>query len=104
MRPARSDKLRVYFRPTATRTQERSDGDRLRGEPCVRRVVFVSKAQALKLMKKRFPGLYQAGQPTAGLNPFPDSFTVTAGKLSWVPTLGAAVAHWPGVDKVNWKT
>jgi hypothetical protein len=39
-----------------------------------------------------------------GSNPFPDSFTVIASKLSCVSTIGAAVAHWPGVDKVNWKT
>jgi cell division protein FtsX len=102
VRPARSDKLRVYFRPSATRTQERSDGDRLRGEPCVRRVVFVSKGQALKLMQKQFPNLFT--KRTMTRNPLPDSFTVTAGKLSCVSTIGASVAHWPGVATVRWKT
>jgi cell division protein FtsX len=103
VRPAVSDKFKIFFRTSATRAQEKADGARLRNEPCVRRVVFVSKAQALKVMKKQFPGLYQAGQPMAGTNPLPDAFTVTASKLSCVPTIARTVAHWPGVATVKWR-
>jgi cell division protein FtsX len=101
---ARSDTVRVYFRPSATRSQETSVGNRLRNESCVRRVVFVSKAHALKAMKKKFPDLFRAGQPLATSNPLPDSFTVTASSRSCVPTVGGEAAHWPGVDSVRWKT
>jgi cell division protein FtsX len=58
----------------------------------------------LKIMKKHFPGLFGAGQPLAGHpNPLPDSFTVTAGKLSCAGEVHASIAsaHWPGVSAVR---
>jgi cell division protein FtsX len=101
---ARSTTIHVYFESGASHAQETSVEQRLRHEPCVRRVVFVSKAQALTIMKKQFPALFAAGQPLAGhKNPLPDSFTVTASKLSCAGGVRAssATAHWPGVSEVR---
>jgi cell division protein FtsX len=101
---ARSTKIQVFFKPGATRSQEMYVEQRLRHEHCVRRVVFVSKAQALKIMKKQFPALFGAGSPLAGhKNPLPDSFKVTASKLSCAGGVRASIAaaHWPGVSQVR---
>ena len=77
-------------------------GAKLRREPCVRQVRFVSKAQALAEMKKKFPQLFNQAMPA---NPLPDSFVVTPAKPSCGPELAAAVraAHWPGVQHVGLK-
>jgi hypothetical protein len=40
---ARSTTIRLFFKGSATRSQETSVEQRLRREPCVRRVVFVSR-------------------------------------------------------------
>jgi cell division protein FtsX len=101
---ARSTTIQVFFKTGATRSQETYAGQRLRSEPCVRRVVFVSKAQALKIMKKKFPALFGVGSPLAGhRNPLPDSFTVTASKLSCAGDVRARIAttHWPGVREIR---
>jgi cell division protein FtsX len=101
---AHSTTIRVYFKRGATRAQETSVEQRLRSEACVRRVVFVSKAQALKIMKTQLPQLFGAGSPLAGhSNPLPDSFTVTASKLSCAGGVRASIAaaHWPAVSLVR---
>lgn len=85
----------------ATRSQEQQVGHRLREEPCVRKVVFISKAEAWATFKKEHPKLVGAQPPGMG-NPLPDSFKVTPDKRSCVATIAAAAraAHWPGVQKI----
>ena len=86
----------------ATRSQEQLVGDRLRHEPCVRKVVFISKAEAWATFKKKHPKLAAASPPGMG-NPLPDSFKVTPDKRSCVAPIAAAAraARWPGVQKVE---
>ena len=86
----------------ATRREERLVGARLRREPCVRRVVFVSKAEALAKMKRQFPQLFQQGMPS---NPLPDSFVVTPAEPSCVAAIAAdaRAARWPGVQRIALK-
>jgi cell division protein FtsX len=101
---ARSTRIQVFFKNSATRSQETYVEQQLRREPCIRRVVFVSKAQALKIMKKQFPQLFGPGSPLAGHeNPLPDSFKVTASKPSCAGGVHARIAsaHWPGVSQVR---
>ena len=85
----------------ATRSQEQQVGDGLRHEPCVRKVVFISKAEAWATFKERHPKLAAASPPGTG-NPLPDSFKVTPDKRSCVAAIAAAAraAHWPGVKKI----
>jgi cell division protein FtsX len=85
----------------ATRRQERLVGERLGLEPCVRRVVFTSKADALAKFKKKHPKIV-AGLPPGVGNPLPDTFTVTPDKPSCAVAIAAAAraAHWPGVQQV----
>lgn len=103
----RVDFVEVFFcsklvcAANATRSQEQNVGERLRHEPCVRKVVFISKAEAWAIFKKKHPKLAAASPPGMG-NPLPDSYKVTPEKRSCVATIAAAAraAHWPGVQKV----
>ena len=101
-----SDEVRVFFRTSATPSQERYADDQLRNEPCIEKLAFISKARALKIMRKQFPALFQKGQPLADApNPLPDSLRLTATKPSCVATIGGHVDadRWPGVQSVKWR-
>jgi cell division protein FtsX len=107
VRPSHGYTVKIYFcspvlcAKGATRHEERLVGERLRREPCVRRVVFTSKAQAFAKFRKQHPKL--VGALPAGLgNPLPDSFTVAPHKPSCAAAIVAAArtAHWPGVQQV----
>jgi cell division transport system permease protein len=93
--------VHVYFQSNATPQQEHAVHQKLRNNPHVNQVNFVSKEQAEKQMQKRFPGLY-----TIKLleNPLPDSYVVVPKKASYTPLIGKEVrqAHWSGVDAVKW--
>jgi cell division transport system permease protein len=82
----------------ATRVQERAVGARLRRDPRVQSVVYVSKEQAQAQMKKQFSYMYNNGVVTA--NPLPDSWTVTPKQASYTPLLGKTIclARYPGVQ------
>jgi cell division transport system permease protein len=93
--------VHVYFASDATRAQENAVGVRLSHDTRVKKVVYVSKADALKTMKHQFPDLFKTGLPS---NPLPDAYTVVPVKASYTPLLGKDVKHsgWTGVDKVSW--
>jgi cell division transport system permease protein len=93
--------VKVFFAATATQTQEAYVFRRLRADPRVKSVAFVSKAAAEKKMRKQFPQLYKTPLPS---NPLPDSYVVTPLKAGDTPLIGRSVkrARWPGVDDVNW--
>ena len=93
--------VKVYFAQTATQAQKVAVGNRLRADHRVKKVVYVSKAQAEKTMKKEFPQLYNTPLPS---NPLPDSWVVTPVKASDTPAIGRDVqaAHWAGVETVRW--
>jgi cell division transport system permease protein len=89
--------VHVYFQSNATQAQENAVYAKLHGDPRVKQVTFVSKAEALKTMKKRFPDLYTTPLPS---NPLPDSYTVVPVKAAYTPVLGREIrqAHYAGVD------
>ena len=93
--------VKVYFAQTATQAQEIAVGNRLRADHRIKKIVYVSKAQAEKTMKKEFPQLYNTPLPS---NPLPDSWVVTPVKASDTPAIGRDVqaAHWAGVETVRW--
>ena len=93
--------VKVYFASGTTQTQERVVGQKLRKDPRVKKVVFVSKAAAQKQMEKKYPQLYKTPLPS---NPLPDSWVVTPTKGEYTPILGREIqrAHYPGVDDVRW--
>jgi cell division transport system permease protein len=95
--------VHVYFQSDATPQQEAAVAARLRNDPRVKPggVEFVSKAEALALMKKNFHSLTAIPLPS---NPLPDSYTVTPLKAAYTPLIGKKVkaAGWSGVDNVRW--
>jgi cell division transport system permease protein len=93
--------VHVYFASDATKTQEHAVAAKLQHDPRVKQVVYVSKAEALKTMKKNFPDLTKTPLPS---NPLPDAYTVVPLKAAYTPQIGKDVrqAHWAGVDTVNW--
>jgi cell division transport system permease protein len=93
--------VKVFFASTATREQEAFVFKKLKADPRVKTVSFVSKADAEKKMRKQFPQLYKTPLPS---NPLPDSYVVTPLKASETPLIGQRVkrANWAGVDDVNW--
>jgi cell division transport system permease protein len=93
--------VKVFFASTATQQQEAFVYGRLKADPRVKSVVFVSKAAAEQKMRRQFPQLYKTPLPS---NPLPDSYLVTPLKAGDTPLIGQHVkrAHWAGVDDVNW--
>jgi cell division transport system permease protein len=93
--------VKVYFAASATDKQEYVVGQKLRNDPRAKKVVFVSKEQAQKIMEKKFPTLYKTPLPS---NPLPDSWEVTPTKAEFTPVLGREIqqAHYDGVDDVRW--
>jgi cell division transport system permease protein len=93
--------VKVYFAPGTTQAQEYAVRQKLVHDPRVKNVVFVSRAEAQKIMQKKFPKLYQTPLPS---NPLPDSWVVTPTKATYTPILGNEVqrAHYAGVDDVRW--
>ena len=93
--------VRVDFLPTATTTQKNDLARELAQNQYVAAngVVYVSKAQALDEMKKRFPDLVK-DLPS---NPLPDSLRVTPNKAENLDKLFSFLTHPkpPGVDRVN---
>jgi cell division transport system permease protein len=82
----------------ATKAQENAVGAKLRADPRVKSVVFVSKEQAEAKMKKQYGYMYEGGVVTA--NPLPDSWTVTPTQGSYTEALGKEIclARYSGVE------
>jgi cell division transport system permease protein len=93
--------VQVFFAGTATQPQEYAVGQKLRKDPHVKSVVFVSKGQAYKIMERKYPDLFKSKLPS---NPLPDAYVVTPTKGEYTPEIGALVqrANWAGVDDVRW--
>jgi cell division transport system permease protein len=94
--------VKVYFAAGATQQQEAAVGQKLRADKeRVKSVTFVSKEQAEKQMRTKFPELYRTPLPS---NPLPDAWIVTPLKGEYTPDIGRAVqkAHYPGVNDVRW--
>jgi len=93
--------VHVYLTQDATKAQETVVGAKLRTDPRVKTVTFVSKAEAEAKMRKEFPTLYSTPLPS---NPLPDSYTVVPKKAAYTPLIGADVRKggWPGVNSVSW--
>ena len=94
--------VNVYFVSHTTHAEERFVGTRLRQNPRIERVLFVSKAQALAEMEKKAGKL---PKNFTNPNPLPDSFRVTPAQRAETGQLEASIArsHWPGVATVKLK-
>jgi cell division transport system permease protein len=93
--------VHVYFQSDATKQQEHAVFVKLQHDRRVKKVIFVSKAEALKQMKKDFKDLAQVPLPG---NPLPDAYTVVPLKAAYTPQIGKEVkqGNWAGVDQVRW--
>jgi cell division transport system permease protein len=81
----------------ASHAQEQAVAARLRSNPNVKSVTFVSKEQALAQQKKENPDMFKDGiLPT---NPLPDSWTVVPTQAKFTPIIGKQLcqASLPGV-------
>jgi cell division transport system permease protein len=94
--------VKVYFKVDATRAQENALHNRLRANPEVKTVKYVSKKTAFVQMQKTESAL------TKGLayNPLPDSFEVTPTKGEYVQSVaeslyGAGHKLPPGVQSIS---
>jgi cell division transport system permease protein len=81
----------------ATPAQEQLVGARLRSNPHVQSVDFVSKQQAYEHMRKTEPDMFKEGIVPS--NPFPDAWTVTPTEAKYTSSIGKGIcgAHYPGV-------
>jgi cell division transport system permease protein len=92
--------VKVYFRDDVTPQQINSVGRML--DPHVNqyvgKITFISRDEALKIMRKRFPDLTQ----NLTYNPLPASYEVTPKKAEYVSQITKELTPTPpGVDKVN---
>ena len=91
----------VYFKPGATRAQIEAVSRKLASNKHVTRVVFVSKAQALRIMKRRFPGLVRR-IPT-GVNPLPDAlYAHPKTRDDYAPIARSLQPRPPGIATVHY--
>ena len=75
----------------ATPAQEQAVGVRLRHDPHVKNVVFVSKEQAEAQMQKSNPDMFKAGIVPS--NPFPDEWVVTPKQAKYTPAIGKQICQ-----------
>jgi cell division transport system permease protein len=100
--------VNVYFCTSYTCPQRGEAGrvqidrvhEQLRVMPEVRRVEFISKEEALEIMKERTPELAR----NVGQNPLPHALKVRAVRAEEIPTIAKRIeaAKYPGVQKVNY--
>ncbi len=98
--------VRVYFctqstcGTDATKAQETAVGARLNGDPRIQRVDFISKQQALNIMRKNEP----AAVKVLPSNPFPDELKITPKNGDLTPTIGKELqaANLAGVQNIDW--
>ena len=81
----------------ATNAQEQLVAVRLRHNPQIKSVTFVSKEQAFAQMKRTEPDMFREGIVPS--NPFPDKWVVTPAQAKFTPALGKQIcrAHLAGV-------
>jgi cell division transport system permease protein len=94
--------VKVYFDPNATAKQKTDVATMLQQSPYVAQggIKYVSKEQALVIMKRRFPDLVK----NLTSNPFMDSLEVSPNRAENVDKLYNSIIRPrkpPGVDKVN---
>ena len=92
--------MELYFVTRATPAQERVVGAKLRRDPRVEKIVFVSKAQALEEFKKhagKIPKTFMSP------NPLPDAFKIAPAQRSQAGQLEVWIArsHWHAVATVK---
>jgi cell division transport system permease protein len=98
--------VRVYFctqatcATDATKKQETAVAARLNGDQRIRRVQFVSKGQAYKIMLKKQPDATKA----LPANPFPDALKIYPKSGDLTPVIGKELqaAQLAGVQNIDW--
>jgi cell division transport system permease protein len=98
--------VRVYFctastcASDATKQQENAVAARLNGDPRIQRVAFVSKEQALEIMRKKQPEAVKV----LPANPFPDALKIYPKSGEITPKIGRELqdANFAGVQRIDW--
>jgi cell division transport system permease protein len=98
--------VRVYFCTSstcsqdATRKQETAVAARLGNDSRIKRVEYVSKEEAFKLMKAREPKAVEV----LPANPFPDALKIYPKSGDLTPVIGKELddAQLPGVQNIDW--
>jgi cell division transport system permease protein len=91
-------KVDFKTKPQASRKQESIVVNKLKANPQVQKVVFVSKEQALERMRKRYPELTR----DLPYNPLPDSLEITPTKAEFIDDVAASLQPLePGVGSVQ---
>jgi len=68
--------------------------------PHIDKIKFISKDEALKLMKERLKNQFEISD--IGKNPLPNSFEVIVTEPDKIPKVAAMIKTYPGVDKVRY--
>ncbi len=93
--------VKVYFNIDATPQQINRIGARFdpKVNPIVKDIKFVSKVEALKIMKRRNPEYFKSG---LAYNPLPDSYEIQPKKAEYLDQLRNQLKPKPaGVDSIN---
>jgi cell division transport system permease protein len=91
---------KIYFADDATPAQINAVRAKLLSNPMVKSVRFISKQEALKDMRRRFPELFKTALPS---NPLPASEEVTPKKGEYTEAIARTLVPRPaGVDKVSY--
>ncbi len=96
----RQVELQAYFKPSMKPAAEHAFLAALKHEPGVRRVIFVSKTQALGQLKKEFPHDTTLWQLISQGNPLLDGFQVYTKQPRQIPPLARTLRKSPDVGQV----
>lgn len=94
--------ISVFLKSDVSPRDVEALGSRLQQRPEVAEVRFISKEEALQIVKQ---DLGDKADLLAGMekdNPLPDTYRVRTHRADQVPALAAEVATWPGVEQVRY--
>jgi cell division transport system permease protein len=97
--------ISVYLKEGTTGNEKDFLLDRLKAEPGVRKVIYLSKADALELFKKQLKG-QEALLQGLGENPLPDSFEISVERrfadADRLEAMAKKFSGYPGVEDVSY--
>jgi cell division transport system permease protein len=82
--------VKAYFNDSATPAEVNAVYSKLKADPRVKDVVYISKDEALREMKRRFPDLFKTRLPS---NPLPASERITPKRAEDIDAIAASLQH-----------
>lgn len=94
--------IAVILKDDVSGSQLKTVYDKLRTEPMIEHVVYVSKAEALSQMRKQLGERSDFFRALGDQNPLPDLFRIKVKDVAQVAAVAEQISAYSGVDKVRY--